>query len=172
MTRSRSSDRLLVNGGVQTGIGEYNRGTDSASVGLGLKMLRWLRIAVEFIRTLVGHGDGRSQLNPSSETENSAPAKDPTASADDVPIRTESQISGATESLPNQREIERRRQTVRRLFNDFWTSAEYKPATFAERLNHAEGYINDRLVACGEAWRLDEVTRKQLGLPLSKTRLD
>ncbi len=143
-------------------------------MGLDLKMLRWLRIGVEFIRTLVAHRGGRPQFNPPSETENSAPAKepkDPMASADDVAIQDESEISVETESLPNQQEIERRREIVRQLFNDFWKSAEHKPATFAERLNQAEDYINERLAARGEAWQLDAVTRKQLGLPLSKNRL-
>jgi hypothetical protein len=37
--------------------------------------------------------------------------------------------------------------------------------TFAERLSRAEGYINERLAARGEAWQLDPATRKQLGLP-------
>jgi hypothetical protein len=50
-------------------------------------------------------------------------------------------------------------------FNDFWVSAEDKPGTFAERLNQAEGYINERLAARGEAWQLDPAIRKQLGLP-------
>jgi hypothetical protein len=55
---------------------------------------------------------------------------------------------------------------VRQFFNDFWRSADDKPVTFAERLNQAEGYINERLAARGEAWQLDPATRKQLGLPL------
>jgi Zinc-binding dehydrogenase len=70
-----------------------------------------------------------------------------------------------SEDLPDQQELERRRDIVRRFFNDFWKSADIKPATFAERLNQAEGYINERLAACGEIWRLNSATRKQLGLP-------
>jgi len=60
---------------------------------------------------------------------------------------------------------ERRREIVRRFFNDFWRSSDDKPATFAERLNRAEGHINERLAACGETWQLEAATRKQLGLP-------
>jgi NADPH:quinone reductase len=70
-----------------------------------------------------------------------------------------------SEDSPDQQELERRRDIVRRFFNDFWKSADLKPATFAERLNQAEGYINERLAACGEIWRLNSAARKQLGLP-------
>jgi hypothetical protein len=41
--------------------------------------------------------------------------------------------------------------------------------TFAERLNQAESYINERLAARGEAWQLDPATRKQLGLPPNRS---
>ena len=41
-----------------------------------------------------------------------------------------------------------------------------RQAGFAERLNQAEGYINERLAARGETWQLDSATRKQLGLGL------
>jgi len=44
-----------------------------------------------------------------------------------------------------------------------------RQAGFAERLNQAEGYINERLAACGETWQLDAATRKQLGLPPPRT---
>ena len=88
-----------------------------------------------------------------------------TPGADSVAVGDESQISIKTGASPNQQEIERRREVVRQLFNDFWVSAEDKPGTFAERLNRAEGHINERLAACGETWQLDAATRKQLGLP-------
>ena len=58
-----------------------------------------------------------------------------------------------------------RRKLVRQLFNDFWTGIDDKPATFAERLDLAEGYINQRLADCDAGWQLDPATRKQLGLP-------
>jgi len=50
--------------------------------------------------------------------------------------------------------------------------AEDKPRTFAERVNRAEGHINERLAARGETWQLDAASRKQLGLPPPKTHLD
>jgi hypothetical protein len=65
-------------------------------------------------------------------------------------------------------EINRRRAIVRGFFNDYWSSVEDKPTSFAERLDRAEGYINERVAAGGEVWRLDPATRRQLGLPASK----
>jgi hypothetical protein len=88
-----------------------------------------------------------------------------TPGADSVAVGDESQISIKTRALPNQQEIERRREVVRQFFNDFWMFTDDKPRTFAERLNRAEDHINERLAACGERWRLDAATRKQLGLP-------
>jgi hypothetical protein len=68
---------------------------------------------------------------------------------------------------PDDQEIQRRRDLVRALFNDFWSESENKPASFAARLDQAEGYLNERLTACGEFWRLDAKTRQLLGLPPS-----
>jgi hypothetical protein len=73
--------------------------------------------------------------------------------------------------LPDEQEIQRRRSVVREFFADFWNGTSDKPTTFAERLNAAEGYINERLADRGEEWRLDAATRKQLGLPASSSGL-
>jgi hypothetical protein len=70
---------------------------------------------------------------------------------------------------PTAEEIDRRRAMVRGYFNDYWSSIEDKPASFAERLDHAESYINERVAAGGEAWRLSPATRRQLGLPPSRS---
>jgi hypothetical protein len=70
--------------------------------------------------------------------------------------------------VPNDQEIQRRRDLVRVLFNDFWSEAHDKPAAFVDRLAQAEPYINERLTACGEFWQLDAETRKTLGLPFTK----
>jgi len=51
------------------------------------------------------------------------------------------------------------------LFNDFWSDTHDKPATFVERLDQAEEYVNERLAADNEFWRLDANTRAILGLP-------
>jgi hypothetical protein len=98
------------------------------------------------------------------------------------PIGTESSVGPASrvapeartvvepESAPSQQEIDRRRGMVRQFFNDYWSSADDKPTSFAERLDRAEGYINERVAAGGEGWRLGPATRKQLGLPPSRNR--
>jgi len=80
-------------------------------------------------------------------------------------IRPESQIKSAIPIAIDEAEIQRRRNLVRTFFNDFWTGAYEKPAGFLERLDQAEDYVNDRLTANGEAWRLDSKTRAMLGLP-------
>jgi hypothetical protein len=67
--------------------------------------------------------------------------------------------------LPDQEEIQRRRDLVRMLFNDYWRGADEKPAAFSDRLDQAEEYLNQRLAAAGEIWRLDADTRGLLGLP-------
>jgi hypothetical protein len=74
--------------------------------------------------------------------------------------------SGVSPSIPDKQEIARRRDLVRTFFNDFWRDAHDKPAAFVERLDQAGDYVNDRLAANGEAWRLDSQTRAMLGLPL------
>jgi len=80
-------------------------------------------------------------------------------------IRPESQIKSAIPIAIDEAEIQRLRNLVRTFFNDFWTGAYEKPAGFLERLDQAENYVNDRLTANGEAWRLDSKTRAMLGLP-------
>ena len=74
-------------------------------------------------------------------------------------------INGVGQTVPNEQEIERRRNLVRTLFNDFWNGAHDKPAAFVERLDQAEDYLNERLAANGEFWQLDANTRAMLGLP-------
>jgi len=76
------------------------------------------------------------------------------------------EIDHVAYSAPDNQEIERRRNLVRMFFNDFWNGAQEKPASFVERLDQAEGYLNERLAANGEIWRLDAGTRVMLGLPL------
>jgi hypothetical protein len=50
------------------------------------------------------------------------------------------------------------------MFNDFWSQRDDKPATFIDRLDQAERYLNERLSACGEPWQLNPKIRKMLGL--------
>ena len=75
------------------------------------------------------------------------------------------QVSCVVPLRPDQQEIQRRRELVRTLFNDFWSGRDDKPAAFVDRLDEAETYLNERLTACGESWRLEASTRKMLGLP-------
>jgi hypothetical protein len=164
-----------------------------------LKIPGWVKIGIDFIKTLARQWKGRSQGNPPSEPDSGTASECLVTGPESIVIRPESQISINTEDSPGQQELERhddntaaeglesvtdgiairpesqistrqelerRREIVRQFFNDFWRSADDKPVTFAERLNQAEGYINERLAARGEAWQLDPATRKQLGLPL------
>jgi hypothetical protein len=77
----------------------------------------------------------------------------------------EAQVRRVISIQPDQQEIQRRRELVRTLFNDFWSGCDEKPGTFVDRLDQAESYLNERLAACGEWWQLDAKTRKMLGLP-------
>jgi hypothetical protein len=135
-------------------------------------MSGWIKIGVEFIKSLSSQWKGSSHPNAPSETADSMAAEDLTPGADSIAVRPQTQTSIKAEGSPNQQEIERRREIVREFFNDFWRSTDDKPGTFAERLNRAEGHINERLAARGETWRLDAATRKQLSLPQPKNRLD
>ncbi len=167
-----------------------------AVLGLNVKMSSWIKIGVEFFKTLAGQWNDRSHADAPSEADGSTAMDALVSSADSV--RPESQISVKTEDSSNHQELERhgsntaaeglglgadsiavrpesqisiqqererRRKIVRQFFNDFWRSTDDKPVTFVERLNRAEGYVNERLAASGEAWQLDPTTRKQLGLP-------
>ena len=80
-------------------------------------------------------------------------------------VDTDAQIDSAASTVPDREEIQRRRDLVRMLFNDFWSGAYEKPATFVERLDQAEDHVNERLAETGEFWRLDAKTRITLGLP-------
>jgi len=83
----------------------------------------------------------------------------------DVMVDPDAQTNRAAHIVLDDQEIQRRRDLVRMLFNDFWSAAYEKPAGFVGRLDQAEDYVNDRLAANGEAWRLDSKTRVMLGLP-------
>jgi hypothetical protein len=91
----------------------------------------------------------------------------PTAS-EGVILDTPIHLPAAVPTAPPERDD--RRDVVRNLFNDYWNGATEKPATFAERLDVAEDYINNRLAERNAGWRLDTTTRKQLGLPRSAVR--
>jgi len=82
-----------------------------------------------------------------------------------LPLQHESEPREIERQEIEQQEIERRRHLVRLFFNDFWDGAADKPAAFVTRLDQAEHYLNERLAANGELWRVDAKTRLVLGLP-------
>jgi hypothetical protein len=82
-----------------------------------------------------------------------------------VNVGLNTRISCITPSELSTQEIERRHNLVRTLFNDFWSGVHDKPAAFVQRLDQAEDYLNERLAAGGEFWRLDARTLGILGLP-------
>jgi hypothetical protein len=83
----------------------------------------------------------------------------------DVGVGRGAGINPVAGTVLDQHEIERRRNLIRAFFNDFWSGVYEKPAAFVERLDRAEDYLNERLAASGEFWRLDAKTRATLGLP-------
>jgi hypothetical protein len=59
----------------------------------------------------------------------------------DVKVDADAQIDIAASTVLDQEEIQRRRDLVRTLFNDFWTGSHEKPAAFVDRLDQAENYV-------------------------------
>jgi hypothetical protein len=98
---------------------------------------------------------------------------EPTSDGDALAPHDESKVESLPvehiESPPVQRDDESQRKLIRQLFNEYWAGIEDKPPTFAERLQIAERYINEKLADRDIGWRLDAATRKQLGLPSSPT---
>jgi hypothetical protein len=88
-----------------------------------------------------------------------------TISPAEVEVGDATEVSVTSAIPPDQQEIQRRRELVRALFNDFWNGSDDKPATFVDRLDRAETHLNAQLAARGEPWQLDANTRKMLGLP-------
>jgi hypothetical protein len=83
----------------------------------------------------------------------------------DVTVYSDAQTNRAAPIVLDDQEIQRRRDLVRAFFNDFWSGSDDRPAAFVDRLDQAESYVNERLTAGGEFWRLDAETRPMLGLP-------
>jgi hypothetical protein len=159
--------------------------------GVHVRVLGWIKSAVEFIKKPAGPHKAEPQPDapqPDAPREIDSGTLPQDTSPDVIEIQPdraisvepetgietrssaqpETRISVEPESAPNEQEIDRRRGIVRAFFNDYWSSVDDKPTSFAERLDRAEAYINERVAAGGEAWRLGPATRKQLGLPPSK----
>jgi len=95
------------------------------------------------------------------------PASEANALAPHDECEIEASPAEQIESPPVERDDASRRKLIRQFFNEYWNGIEDKPPSFAERLEIAERYINEQLADRDVGWRLDAVTRKQLGLPSS-----
>ena len=110
------------------------------------------------------HAEGAVEESAAVANSTTAKAFDGLITAD-VKVGDEGQINSAACIALDQEEIQRRRNLVRKFFNDFWSGSHEKPSAFVERLDQAENYLNERLAASGEVWRLDAKTRVMLSLP-------
>jgi hypothetical protein len=163
---------------------DSTRPKSDMAADLGQKVLRWFAqigaAVIEptkyFLRTRYPASDGGRAENTLEEagaitvaTEsavaNLTTTKSTVPGTAGVKVDTDAQIDRAASTLLDQAEIQRRRDLVRMLFNDFWSGAYEKPAAFVERLDQAEDYVNERLAETGEVWQLDAKTRVALGLP-------
>ena len=119
------------------------------------------------VATVAGEGVGPE--TPGGDSTASTLRLDRASEADALAPQDEAEIEASPaehiESPPVQWDDDSRRKLIRQLFNEYWTGVEDKPPTFAERLEIAERYINERLADRNVGWRLDAGTRKQLGLP-------
>jgi len=109
--------------------------------------------------------DGAEEAGAVATATENAIGNPTTAKSLTVPITADVKVGPDAAIALDQEEIQRRRNLVRMLFNDFWSGAHDKPAAFVERLNQAEDYLNERLAASGEFWQLDAKTRVMLDLP-------
>ena len=158
-----------------------------------MKLLGWFKSAVEFVKVPAGPRkvgpppeappeiadheiDSRAapqeaapqDIRPEIRIEVAQETQISIEAESQVRVEPESRVGVESDSAPDLEEIDRRRGMVRAFFNDYWSTVDDKPASFAERLDRAEGYINERVAAGGETWQLGAATRKQLGLPPSK----
>lgn len=153
-----------------------------------MNLLGWIKSAVEFVRKPsrprkeepqpeapheiglheVDRRAAPQDIRPETRIEDAQENRIASEPESPAAVESESPISIESDGTPDQQEIDRRRGMVRAFFNDYWSTVDDKPASFAERLDRAESYINERVAAGGETWRLGAATRKELGLPPSK----
>jgi hypothetical protein len=142
-------------------------------------LTNWFASPLRFVEALT---DLWRSLSPASTTNQDAEAENAEpkerAISPVLPAEVETNIDAEKSDDQSQAEVavdialvqqgdENRRKLIRALFNQFWADVIDKPATFAERLDAAEDYINAQLAARSVGWRLDDLTRRQLGLPMS-----
>ncbi len=127
-----------------------------------------LRLFVEIAAAIKVFFRASHPASAGSCTENAAVETEAVATAQ-IPahakVEADAGINVVAHNELNRQEIDRRRNLVRTLFNDFWSGEDQKPPSFTARLDQAEDYVNERLAANGEIWRLDTETRAMLGLP-------
>lgn len=107
-------------------------------------------------------------LSLGEPVETAAANPDAVTVSTDISVGSDVAIKNVDELVPDNQEIDRRRNLMRTLFNDFWSGTHEKPAAFVERLDQAQDYVNERLTTRGESWQLDSETRIMLGLPSAK----
>ncbi|HEY6389505.1 MAG TPA: hypothetical protein VIX91_27800 [Candidatus Acidoferrum sp.] len=163
---------------------ESNTPKPGISIGVLEKFLRWFAEIGRTVNTVTKHflrprhpasqftveqraEDGAEEAGAVATAIENAIGNPTTAKPLTVPITADVKVGPDAPIALDQEEIQRRRNLVRMLFNDFWSGADDKPAAFVERLNQAEDYVNERLAASGEFWQLDAKTRVTLGLPRS-----
>jgi hypothetical protein len=143
----------------------------NSSVAAAVRLRRWLATIVAAFRrpknSEVGLGSHASDSASRSRAKEVRP--EPTRIATIEPVdapRDDNTAPAIVLTETDQQEINRRRDLVRGWFNDFWSGRDDKPASFVDRLDEAENYINDRLSASGEDWQLDAEARVMLSLPI------
>jgi hypothetical protein len=132
------------------------------------KAVRWIEvIGVAFKRSaeLFLRPTSPPSDVPKETGAESAVAQDKATATAEVEVGQAIQANSIPTISPDQQEIQRRRELVRALFNDFWNGRDDKPVKFVDRHNQAETYLNEQLTARGEPWQLDAKTRKMFGLP-------
>jgi hypothetical protein len=134
----------------------------TAVVAAVLRSLVEIAAAIKaFFRASNPASVGRRSESAAVETEGVTTSQIPA----DAEVKMDAGIRPIAHNELSEQEIERRRSLVRAFFNDFWSGTHDKPTAFVERLDQAEDYLNERLTANGEVWRLDAKTRIILGLP-------
>ena len=161
---------------------ESNTPKPGTSIGVLEKFLRWFTEIGRPVNTVTKHffrpRHPASQFTAEQRADGGAEEAGAVATATEnaignpttgksltVPITADVKVAPDAPIVLDQEEIQRRRNLVRMLFNDFWSGPFEKPAAFVERLDQAEDYVNERLAASGEFWQLDAKTRVTLGLP-------
>ena len=104
------------------------------------KLLRWIagigaafkRLAQYFLRPTSPPSDVADETGAKS-----AVVEDKATATADVEFDQATQVNVISTIPPDQQEIQRRRELVRALFNDFWNGSDDKPVTFVDRLNRA-----------------------------------